>query len=155
MPAVDELELLLAPGRSLRPLVLAVADRGGLARQRGPRIVGFEDELDHLPVAFVEVVPVIEDVEEPVLQRELARIPGVGRDVRVDGRLVRLGQLSSPALVVTSGIEGVPGEVEVVLEEPAREVGRGRAHLDQIGRAAPGAAESDRRLVEEDVDVDR
>ncbi len=36
-------------------------------------------ELDHLPVAFVRVVPVVEDVEEPVLQRELPGPRGVGR----------------------------------------------------------------------------
>ena len=78
MRAVDELELVVAPGRALGALVLAVADLDRLARERLAGVVGVEDELDHLPVALVRVVPVVEDVEEPVLQRELARVAGVG-----------------------------------------------------------------------------
>ena len=70
---VDDLELVVVPARPLGPLVRAVADRDGLLVESVPRIVGVEDELDHLPVALVQVVEVVERVEEPVLERDLAR----------------------------------------------------------------------------------
>ena len=114
---VDELELLLAPRRLLRSLVLAVADGNRLARERLTRVAGVEEELDVLPVAFVGVVPVVEDVVEPVLQGELTRVAGVGGDVRIDGRRRPFGDAVRPALVVAARVEGVPGEVEVVLVE--------------------------------------
>ena len=60
-------------------------------------------------------VEVVEGVEEPVLERELARIPGLRRDMRVDGGL-RVGR--DPAgreLEVAAGIERVTGKVQVVL----------------------------------------
>ena len=78
MRPVDELELLVAPVRPLGALVRAVADRGRLRVQRLGGIGRGEVELDHLPVAFVRVVEVVEDVEEPVLKRELARMGGIG-----------------------------------------------------------------------------
>src|SRR5215216_2341297 len=83
MRAVRELQLVVAPVGLLGALVLAVADLDRLGPERllgGGRV---EDELDHLPVALVQVVPVVEDVEEPVLQRERARMLWVGHDVRV------------------------------------------------------------------------
>ena len=73
MRPVDELELVLAPRRLLGPLVLAVADGHRLTSERLTRVVRVEEELDVLPVAFVGVVPVVEDVVEPVLQGELTR----------------------------------------------------------------------------------
>ena len=72
-PLVHELELLVAPGGALRALVRAVPDLDRLGGERGPRVGRVEDELDHLPVALVRVVEVVEGVEEPVLQGELAR----------------------------------------------------------------------------------
>ena len=57
--------------------MLAVADLDGRALQRLLGSVRVEDELDHLPVALVQVVEVVEDVEEPVLERELARPAGL------------------------------------------------------------------------------
>ena len=74
MGAVDEVELVVAPARLLRSLVLAVADLGRSLRERIARGCRVEVELDHLPVAFVQVVPVVVDVEEPVLQGELPRV---------------------------------------------------------------------------------
>ena len=81
---VDDLELVLTPIRPLGALVRAVADLGGLLRgDRRGGVGRVEDELDHLPVALVRVVEVVERVEEPVLERELAREAGVGCDVRI------------------------------------------------------------------------
>jgi hypothetical protein len=62
-----ELELRRVPFRALGAYVLAVADleRGGA--QRSGRRGSVEVELDQLPVAFVQVVEVVVDVEEPVL----------------------------------------------------------------------------------------
>ena len=153
MRPVDELELVVAPRRLLGPLVLAVADGHRLARERLTRVVGVEEELDVLPVALVGVVPVVEDVVEPVLQGELARVAGVGGDVRIDGRRRAFGDALRPLLVAAARVERVPGEVEVVLVEPG-EIVRGRADLDQIG-GIPWSTQRDRRLVEEGVDVDR
>ena len=79
---------------------------------------------------------------------------GVGGDVRVDGRLAVLGEPADPPLVVAAGVECVPREVEVVLEEAGQVVGRG-TDLDEIPRV-PRPAQGDGRLVvEEHVDVER
>ena len=151
---VDELELLVAPVRPLGALVRAVADRGRLRVQRLGGIGRVEVELDHLPVAFVRVVEVVEDVEEPVLEGELARMRGVGRDVRVDGRRpAARGEMALPVLVVAARAERAAREVEVVLEA-VDQVLRARADLHQVGRV-PGPAQRDGRLAEQQVDVER
>ena len=154
MRAVDQLELVVAPGGPLRALVLTVANLDRRLPHRLGRRRGVENELDHLPVTLVQVVPVVEDVEEPVLERELPRAPGLGRDVRVDGRGLTPDELALPAEVVAARLERAPGEVEVVLEEALREVIRGRTDLDQVA-LVPRAAQRDGRLAEEQVDVDR
>jgi hypothetical protein len=56
--------------------------------------------------------------------------------------------------MVAPRIEGVAGEVEVILVALRREVGRRRGDLHEI-RAAPGPAERDGGLVEQEVDVER
>ena len=152
-PPVDEVELLLAPGRCLAALVLAVADRDRLLCERLAGVFGLEDQLDHLPVALVEVVPVVEDIEQPVLKREHAGVAGIADDVRVHRRLASLGDPAAPELVGATRLERVAGVVEVVLVEPV-EVGSYGRDLYEIERI-PRAAEGDRSLVEEDVDVDR
>ena len=76
MGPVDDLELVVAPGGLLAALVLAEPDQRGLAGERLARVARVEDELDHLPVALVQVVPVVVCVEEPVLQRQLPRVSG-------------------------------------------------------------------------------
>ena len=124
MRAVDALELVVVPRRPLGALVLAVADLDGRPVQRLRRARGVEDQLDHLPVALVQVVPVVEDVEQPVLERELAGVSGIGRDVRVDGRRVSHRQPPLPVEVVAARVERVPREVEVVLVEAPREIRR-------------------------------
>ena len=151
---VDELELVLAPLGLLGALVLAVADPGRLHVERRGRVLRVEEELDHLPVAFVEVVPVVVGVEEPVLERQLARVARVADDVRVDGRRLALAQAPRPELVGAARVERVPGEVEVVLVEPAGEVVCCRPDLDEVA-AAPGPAQRDGGLVEEEIDVQR
>src|SRR5829696_5172196 len=151
VPPVDELELLVVPVRGLAALMLAVPDRDRLLRERLARIPGLEDELNHLPVALVQVVPVVVDVEQPVLERELAGLAGIADDVGVDRRLASLADPAAPALVVAARVERVARKIEVVLVEPV-EVGGDRRDLDEID-LIPRAAESDRPLVEEDVDV--
>ena len=76
-------ELLFVPGRALGALVLRVADELRRPAQRLLRRRRVEDELDHLPVTLVLVVPVVERVVEPVLECELAPFLG---DVRVRRR---------------------------------------------------------------------
>ena len=152
--AVDEVELVVSPARLFRAFVLAVADLGRPPRERLAGVRGVEVELDHLPVAFVQVVPVVVDVEEPVLQGELPGVAGLGRDVGVHRRLVPLGDAAGPSLVAAARGERVPGEVEVVVVEPAGEIAGGRPDLDQI-RPVPGATERNGRLAEERVDVER
>jgi hypothetical protein len=58
--------------------VLAVTHLDRLDLKRFRRSASREDELDHLPVALVQVVPVVVDVEEPVLEREPVRMRGLG-----------------------------------------------------------------------------
>ena len=66
---------------------------------------GVEVELDHLPVALVLVVPVVEDVEEPVLERQLAGLAGLGHDAGV-GRGRRLGRQARRPLLVGAARAG-------------------------------------------------
>ena len=151
---VHALELGVVPRRSLAALVLAVAD---LARAHLERLGGRrrgEVDLDHLPVALVEVVPVVVDVEHPVLERDLPRVAGVGHDVRVHRRLVTLVDVPRPVQVVAARVERVAREVEVILVEPGPEVAGARPDLHEVG-ARPRPAQRDRRLVEEQIDVDR
>ena len=151
---VHALELRVVPRRSLAALVLAVADlaRGHVQRLGGRR--RGEVDLDHLPVALVEVVPVVVDVEHPVLERDLPRVAGVGHDVRVHRRLVTLVDVPRPVQVVAARVERVAREVEVILVEPGPEVAGARPDLHEVG-ARPRPAQRDRRLVEEQIDVDR
>jgi hypothetical protein len=74
--------------------------------------------------------------------------------VRVDGGRFALAQAPCPALVVAARVEGVSGEIEVVLVEAAREVVGRRPDLDEVA-ASPRPAQRDGRLVEEQVDVQR
>ena len=150
---VDELELLVVPVRALGALVLAVADGDGLLGEGFRRVGGVEEDLNHLPVALVQVVPVVVGVEEPVLQGQLPGPSGLGRDVGVDSRVMALAEAPVPALVVAARIESVPGEVEVVLVE-VRDVICRRPDPHQVHRI-PRAAQRNCRLVEEQVDVGR
>ncbi len=152
--AVDHLELVLPPAGPLGTLVLAVSNLDGLLVQGLLRGRGIEVELDHLPVAFMGVVPVVEDVEEPVLQCELSRPPLFSGHVRVDGGLRAGGDHALPLLVRAAGVEGVAGEVEVIVVEPLANLSCGWADRDQI-RAVPRTAQRDRVGPEEDIDVDR
>jgi hypothetical protein len=154
MRPVDELQLVRAPVGALGALVLAVADHRRLGRERVARIARVEDELDHLPVALVQVVPVVVGVEQPVLQRKLPRVLRIGRDVRVHRGLVSLHDATRPALVVAARVERVAGKVEVVLVEALREILGRRRDLDQVVRI-PRSAERNRRLSEQRVDVHR
>src|SRR5690348_5076885 len=115
--------------------------------QRGLRIGRVEVELDHLPVALVRVVEVVEGVEEPELERDLPRIDGIGGDVRVDGRLRSRRDPAVPLLVTAPRIERVAGKVEVVLVA-ADEIHGDRRDLDQI-RWVPRPAEGNGVLTEE------
>ena len=150
--AADGVELLVAPVGALRPFVGAVAHLDRLLRDRLAGVRRVEDELDHLPVALVRVVEVVERVEEPVLERELPRVAGIPGEVGVDRRFAPCGEPSAPALVVASGIERVAGEVEVVLV-PVAEIRRLRPDLDEVG-AVPRPPQRDGRITEEDVDVE-
>ena len=152
--AVDDLELVVVPRGPLGTLVLAVPDFERRRSERGRGVLGLEDELDHLPVALVLVVEVVEGVEEPVLEREPVGMARIGRDVRVDRRRGLLGEAVAPPLVVAARIERIAGEVQVVLVETLGEVLRGRRDPDQV-RASPRSAERDRGLGEEHVDVER
>ena len=154
MGSADDLELVRPPVGALAALVLAEAH---LPRPAGERLgcrADREVELDHLPVALVLVVPVVVDVEEPVLERELVRVPRLGDDPRVRSRLRPRNQVPLPVLVVATGVERVAREVEVVAEEPGRDVLRGRADL-QHGGLVPRAVQCDLGVPEDEVGVDR
>ena len=150
---VHDLELVVLPFRARGPLVRAVADLHRIATERLGGIVRVEDELDHLPVAFVRVVEVVEGVEEPVLERDLARALGFRHDVGVHDRLASRRESFRPVRVVAARVERVAREVEVVLEAIDEILGRGR-DLHEVG-SVPRAAQRDRRLVEDEVDVRR
>jgi len=146
--AAGQPELFVAPFGPLRAFVLAVPDLDRPLVQRVRGVFGVEVELDHLPVAFVLVVVVVEGVKAPVLERELPRVPGIRDDVCVHGRVRATGDPIDPMLVVAPRVERPSGEVEVVLVEPPAEVGGGRRDLDEI-RCASRPAERNRLLAED------
>ena len=150
---VDDLELVVAPTRALGALMGAVADGDRCLVQRVRSIGGLEVELDHLPVAFVEVVELVEDVEEPVLQRQLPGMARIGRHVGVDRGRASFGQAPIPELVVAAWVERASRIVQVVLVA-VDEIRCLRGDLHEVGRV-PGAAKRHGVLAEEDVDVDR
>jgi hypothetical protein len=134
MCAIDELELVVTPARALRALVLAVADLCRVGRQCVLGSRRREVQLDHLPVAFVLVVEIVEDIEEPVLQRELPRERALGGDACVRRCRHVGGDAVRPLVVRAAGAECPAGKVEVVAEEAPREVLRGRGDLHDVGR---------------------
>ena len=81
-------------------------------------------------------------------------MPRLGDDARVRQRLRPRDQVPLPVLVVAAGVERVAREVEVVAEEPGREVLRGRADL-QHGGLVPRAVQRDLGVPEDEVGVDR
>ena len=122
---------------SRRPTRLARLLRAGCTRprpdpgQRSPRALGGEDELDHLPVALVQVVPVVERVEEPVLKSEDSGRSGSVATWAYTMGFRLLSEMPSPALVITARVERVAGEVQVILVQ-LREIGRSRPDLHEV-----------------------
>ena len=139
MGASDDLELVVTPLRAFRAFVRAVTDRLRLLVERPARIASREDELDHLPVALVQVVEDVERIEEPVLQCELLRVARVSRDVRVHGGSAPRRESARPAFVVAAGIKRVAREVEVVVVPVDRDPRR-------KGRSSPGPWDSRARV---------
>src|SRR6185312_14995313 len=144
------LEVAAVPRRPLGARVLRIAGLERLALERLRGRVGGEDELDHLPVAFVLVVPVVVDVVEPVLEREPVRPVRLGGDVRVDRRRLPLGDLLEPALVRAARLQRIPGEIEEVLRVLAVDV----AHRRRLQGVAVGAAQGHVVAAEHQVDGD-
>ena len=70
------LQLRGVPIGGLTPTVLREGNLDWLLTKGLLDAVRVEEELDHLPVTFMQVVEVIEVIEEPVLQRDtgLARL---------------------------------------------------------------------------------
>ena len=65
------IRLTSAHGRRSFPSCWLTAIPTGCGLQRGLRRRCIEDDLLHLPIAFVKVVPIVEDEVHPILQREL------------------------------------------------------------------------------------
>ena len=152
MGVVGELEPV-APVGMLGALVRAIADLDGLSGERRARIGRLEVELDHLPVALVQVVEIVVGVEEPVLERELPRMCGVGCDVCVRDGIAAFRESMRPAFVVAPRVERRAGEVQVVLEAVG-EIACCRADLYEV-HEIPWPAQRNGGLVEEQIDVDR
>ena len=74
---------LSSPQSARSALMLAVADSDRRLVEGFTRVLRVEHELDQLPVTLVEVVPVVVDIEEPVLERELSRVRRIGGHVRI------------------------------------------------------------------------
>ena len=81
------LERPAVPVGQFATLVLGVHHLVGLGRPSAAcGVGGVEDDLDHLPVALVAIVPVVVDVEEPVLHDEGTGMVGIGDDAAVGER---------------------------------------------------------------------
>ena len=152
---VDLLELVVVPACALGALVLRIEDLDGRAPQRLLDRAGIEVQLDELPVRLVLVVEVVEDVVEPVLERQPSGIARLLRDVRVH-RVRRPGtDALEPVLVTARAGDRVPRQIDVVLERAVVEVGRGRCAADP---AVPPVGTVEERHVgstEDDVDEHR
>ena len=111
-----------------------------------------EVELDHLPVALVQVVPVVEGVEVPVLQRQLAWDIRLRGDVRVRDDRPPLGHAPRPLARTRSPDRGRrPGNRGGSRRDPG-EVLPGGCDLDEVG-PAPRPTQRDGRIREQQTDV--
>ena len=103
---------------------------------------GVEGDLDHLPVALVQVVELIEPVVEPVLDRDSPHA-GLRGDVRVDDRRAPLHEPGRVAGVDTARPEGMHREVEVVVGPEPGEIRRGRGGGELVAlREAPAGSQA-------------
>jgi len=131
------LQLRVAPRRALAAGVLSQVDLVRARLQGGSRSRRVEVDLRHFPVALVLVGEVVERVVDPVLDSELPRAGGIGRDVGVDARRSGLVPFAELLLVVAAGLERVPRKVEVVALTEPPQVSRGRGALhDRAPRVA-------------------
>ena len=119
-------QLGIRPHRDLGSLVLCERHACRSLRKRRFRVRRVEQQLDHLPVAFMLVVPVVEYPEEPVLQHHDAGVVGVGRDPGIDRRGSSRCDAVEPLLVRAPGIERIAGKIEVPAFALARQIGRRR-----------------------------
>src|ERR1700730_16726036 len=106
------LDLGIAPLRVLAAGVLKQNDLVRRARERLGRSVSVKGELHPLPVAFMQIVEVVEVVEEPILQRE-SSTPWFARDVGICHRRRAAGtsQRSEIAGVSTARLQWVTGQI--------------------------------------------
>ncbi len=106
----------------------------GCAAERFLDRIRREQQLDHLPVALMLVVPVVEDPEEPVLEGQHAGMVGVGRHPSMDGGRLG-GHAAKPLFVVASRIERAAGEVQIVaISKSLQILGlRGSVHHRPVG----------------------
>ena len=147
-------QLRVRPLRRLTAAVLGVVGLIGARRDRLGDGARAEEQLQHLPVALMLVVEVVEVPVEPVLQRKtcdarLVRYPGV------DDRLSALHHLPSVLLVHAPGMQRVAGEVEVVVRPETGKLRRRRSAPDLLLRARRTTRRPhhrDRRVPENDVD---
>ncbi len=151
-----ELELAVTPADELSALVLGEANLVRAEFERLRRVGRIEDELDHLPVGFVQIVPVVEEIPEPILEIELA-LSLVDGDVRI-----RRGLEPKPrnvvlevALVEASGTVRIVGEIDIGSGASGGKIGGCKALGDDriVGHAAPGVStQMDVRVAENPVD---
>ena len=125
------LELLAVPVGSLATFVLGVADADRFGGQRLLDVRCIEQHLDELPVAFVQIVPVVVVPEQPVLNGEQVGSIGLLDDVRVDGcrRLCRVHV--EIVLVQAARFQRVTREFDVETLTQAVQVACGGCPLDR------------------------
>ena len=131
--AVDDLEHVVAPVRHLGTLVLGEGHQAGFGADGRAGVGRVEEQLDHLPVTLVAVVPVVVEVEEPVLQHQRRGVVGIGEHVGVDHR--RGAPLVEQLLVRAARRQGIARDVEVPVAGAVGEIGLGRSLHRAIGRA--------------------
>ncbi len=146
----------VVPGSTLSACVLGIRELGGAARQSLLDGSGVEGDLDHFPVALVQVVELVEPVVEPELERDPAHT-GLPGDVRVGDRRAPLHELGRVPGVRAARPARVAGQVEVVVGPEPRQVGGGGRGGEQVGlpKAPAGVLPEKLHLGVPQRDVDR
>ena len=142
------LEFLVGPIDTLAEVVLGVPGAHRVGSQSFFDRADIEEELDALPVSFVQVVPVVVVEEEPVLQRELVWLVVLGGHVGVHDRRLPFGEPLKVLLEDTTRVQRVTWEVqEEAFPQPEHVIGAGAVHHHGVLRS--DLAQEHLRVVEQ------
>ena len=133
---LDQLRVTL-PAPALAPAMLREIDLVRFTAQCRLGRGRVEVELDHLPVAFMLIAEVVEGVEQPILDCELARTLRIAGHVRVDRRPAIAEPGLELLLIAAPRPQGLSGEIDVIARRRLVQVLCRRSPLDDPTGGVP------------------